>query len=268
MPDHPIVSLLGVELAERYFPRALPHVFEHFARPLNRVRRRHRLPPIGSLPEVLTHGDLTLFPDVPELVPTRGLPPHQTYLGPVLWQPAVPLPPWWRRLDPQRPTAYVTLGSSGRPGLLPRVLEGLTAAGVQSLVSTAGRDVPALPPHAHAAPYLPGALAARRADFVVSNGGSSTGYQALAEGRPVLGIPSNLDQYLATDAITTAGAGVPVRAGTLTAQDVTQAARRLLAEPAHAAAAARIAAAFERWDACARFEGLVARATAAARATA
>ena len=33
LPDHPIVRLLGVKLAERYFPKALPRVFEHFARP-------------------------------------------------------------------------------------------------------------------------------------------------------------------------------------------------------------------------------------------
>ena len=33
LPDHPIVRLMGVERAARYFPKALPWVFAHFARP-------------------------------------------------------------------------------------------------------------------------------------------------------------------------------------------------------------------------------------------
>ena len=35
----------------------------------------------ATLPEVLTFGDHTLFPDMPALVPTRALPAHQRYLG-------------------------------------------------------------------------------------------------------------------------------------------------------------------------------------------
>ena len=97
LPDHPIVRLLGVRLAARYFPKARPAVFRHFARPVNALRARHGLASLGSLPEVLTHGDHTLFPDVPALIPTRDLPAHQEYLGPVLWSPPVPLPPWWAR---------------------------------------------------------------------------------------------------------------------------------------------------------------------------
>ncbi len=114
LPEHPIVKLLGVALAERHFPRALPAVFRHFARPFNRLRLRHGLEAIGTLPEVLTFSDLTLFPDVPALVPTRDSPAHHRYLGYVPWAPPVPLPDWWGRLHPERPTVYVTLGSSGR----------------------------------------------------------------------------------------------------------------------------------------------------------
>ena len=42
LPEHPIVKLLGVALAERYFERALPFVFRHFARPVNQLRRAAR----------------------------------------------------------------------------------------------------------------------------------------------------------------------------------------------------------------------------------
>ncbi len=264
LPDHPIVSLLGVRLAAQYFPKARPAVFRHFARPVNALRARHGLPSLGSLADVLTHGDHVLFPDVPALVPTRDLPAHQRYLGPVLWSPPVPLPPWWGALDPQRPTIYVTLGSSGRVERLPLVVEVAAQLGYQVLVATAGRSSLELrvPRHVHVADYLPGHLAARRAAVVVSNGGSTTGYQALAEGRPVLGIAANLDQHLAMAAIEDAGAGLLLRAGTLARKPLAQALERLVGEPSYARAAVRLSEEFARWDAPADFAALVAKATA------
>jgi UDP:flavonoid glycosyltransferase YjiC (YdhE family) len=257
MPDHPIVRLLGERLAARYFPLALPRVFEHFAAPLDRLRREHGLPPVGSLPGALTYGDLTLFPDIPALVPTAGAPASHHYLGPLLWSPAVPLPPWWSRLDRARPTIYLTLGSSGRADLLPLVARAASELGAQVLVATAGRGrVPPLP-HTQVADFLPGDQAAARADLVVCNGGSSTGYQALAAGKPVVGIASNLDQYLAMTAIADAGAGLLVRAGTATLQTVRTALASALATPTFARAAARLARDLSGWNACATFTALL-----------
>jgi UDP:flavonoid glycosyltransferase YjiC (YdhE family) len=263
LPDHPIVKLLGVRLAARYFPRARPAVFRHFARPVNALRARNGLSPLGSLPEVLTHGDHTLFPDIPALIPTRSLPAHHKYLGPLLWSPPVPLPSWWDTLDPRRPTIYVTLGSSGRVDRLPLVVEVAAGLGYQVLVATAGRSkLGEVPRHVYVADYLPGHLASRRAALVVSNGGSTTGYQALSEGRPVLGIAANLDQYLAMTAIEDAGAGLLLRAGTLTREALADALPRVLSEPAYTHAARRLREEFARWNAPAAFAAFVAEATA------
>ena len=264
MPDHPIVRWLGVERARAHFPKALPFVFRHFAAPVNRLRAEHQLPEIGSLPQVLTHADHVLFPDAPGLTGVRALAPNERYLGPVLWSPDVPLPAWWAELEPGRPTVYVTLGSSGRAEALPVAVEAAAALGCQVLVATAGRArLPAVPPRVYVADYLPGHLAARRADLVISNGGSTTSYQALAEGRPVLGIPSNLDQYLAMGAIETAGAGVHLRAGALTREQVRGALERLLGEPAFRAAAVRAREELGRWRAADRFGAFVEAVTGA-----
>jgi UDP:flavonoid glycosyltransferase YjiC (YdhE family) len=268
LPDHPIVRLLGPRRAERHFPRALPLVMRHFAAPVNALRRTHGLPPLGDMSSVLTAGDHVLFPDVPSLVPTAGAPPHHRYLGYVPWSPPVALPPWWDALDRERATVYVTLGSSGRVTRLPLVVEAAASLGCQVLVSTAGRarlDTAALAREAaarvHVADYLPGDLAAARADVVVSNGGSTTGYQALAAGRPVLGVASNLDQYLATQAIARAGAGLLVRADTATIDDVRLALARLLSEPSFGAAARAASAALRAQDATASFLSFVGEAT-------
>jgi UDP:flavonoid glycosyltransferase YjiC (YdhE family) len=259
MPDHPIVRWLGVERAAAHFPKALPFLFRHFAAPVNDLRRAHGLPEIGDLPNVLTHGDHVLYPDVPGLTPVRALAPRERYLGPVLWSPPVPLPPWWGELAPERATVYVTLGSSGRVRALPLVVEAAASLGCQVLVATAGRaTLTDLPRHVYVADYLPGHLAARRAQVVVSNGGSTTSYQALAEGRPVLGVPSNLDQYLAMSAIERAGAGLHLRAAALTREQVRGALERLLGDGDFTARAAAASEALGRWPAAERFRAFVA----------
>ncbi|HEX4336320.1 MAG TPA: DUF2141 domain-containing protein [Polyangiaceae bacterium] len=230
VPDHPIVRLLGERLTAQYFPQAAPRAFAHFAAPVNRVRKKFGQAPLGGLPEVLTSGDHVLYPDPPELVPVPSLPAHHEYLGYVPWSPSSGGEDALTALDGAHPLVYVTLGSSGRLDVLPKLVEGLAALDVTVLLSTAGRAAPpSLPANFQTVPFVRGDLAARRAAFVVSNGGSSTGYQALAEGAPVLGIPSNLDQYLAMTAIEQAGAGILVPARTLTAAHVRESATALLA---------------------------------------
>jgi UDP:flavonoid glycosyltransferase YjiC (YdhE family) len=173
LPHHPVVRLVGEELAGRHFRKALPLVFRHFARPLDALRAAHRMPPLGGLLEVLTDGTLTLYPDVPELVPTGPLPPTHHFLGPVLWQPEIPWPEGWEALD-QTPTVYVTLGSSGPVHLLPALIDALARLPVRVLVATAGRlRLEHVPPNVLVADYLPGEAAVRRASVVSPTRGAA-----------------------------------------------------------------------------------------------
>src|SRR5207302_1310294 len=97
-----------------------------------------------------------------------------------------------------------------------------------------------------------------RAEVVICNGGSSTAYQALAEGTPVVGLPFNLDQYLAMTTIEQAGAGVLVRSGTATPAQVRDAFRqaRQLRDCARSAAVT-----LRALDPAARFREIVSAAT-------
>jgi UDP:flavonoid glycosyltransferase YjiC (YdhE family) len=258
VPDHPMVKLVGETMAAKFFPMVMPKVFAAFAKPINAVRKRHGLAPIGSMLEVLTHADRTLFPDTPLLVPTAGSPPTHVYLGPVLWSPDVPLPAWWNEVSDAKPIIYVTLGSSGKQDCLPIVLRALAKIEVSVLLSTAGHELPSdLPSNVLAAPYLPGDRAVARAALVISNGGSTTGYQALAGGVPVLGIASNLDQFLSMTAIAASGAGILLRAGSLKEASVRDAVGRLLSEPGFRQAAGTVASDFARYNSAQRFESQV-----------
>lgn len=252
VPDHPIIGWLGEERTERYFPQAMPWVFSHFAAPLNAVRRRHGLAPVGSLLESLTHADHTLYPDDPELTPVDGAPPAHRFIGPVLWEPDVAEPDEGAELDfaeAQRalPLVYVTLGSSGQLAVMPALLDALGSLPVRALIATAGRaSLGTLPRNLVARSFVRGSALARAARCVISNGGSTTGYQALAQGTPVLGIPSNLDQYLATEAIVNAGAGTLVKARSATRDVLREAIVRTLEDASLRRAARVIAERFAR----------------------
>lgn len=253
LPDHPIINVVGERMAGRYFPQVVPRILGHFAEPVNTVRKEHGLEPLEDLLAVLTHGDHTLYPDAPALVPTRDAPAAHRYIGPVLWQPEVSLPPWWQELVDGKPLIYVTLGSSGRLSALPAVLEALADLPVVVVVATAGRTRLAGVPAARAAnvrvlDYVPGRQVCMRADLVVCHGGPSTAYQALSQGTPVLGVASNLDQHLAMSGICARGAGVRLRAMNLRAKVVRRAVTSMLGASSYRRRAAELAAELTGWD--------------------
>ena len=93
--------------------------------------------------------------------------------------------------------------------------------------------------------------------LVICNGGASTAYQALNEGVPVLGIPTNFDQYLSMTAIEEAGCGQLLRSGSLTAAKVRHAAKKMMDEPAYGEAARTMQKIFGQYNAADRLNGFL-----------
>lgn len=216
VPDLPVLKWLPEPAGQLLFDLVRPLAFAHHCRPLNRVRRRHGLPGLGhDLRRIYTDADHVLYADLPELVPTHGLPPTHHYLGPILWEPQIALPDWWDGVPTKEPVVFVSLGSSGPVEFLPRLLDALSAVPVTLLVATAGRCRLGSPGHARIfqADFLPAAQAIARSRLVICNGGSPMSYLALAGGCPVLGIPGNLDQLLNMHYLRTYGAGEIARPG-------------------------------------------------------
>ena len=244
VPELWLTRFLPIAAAERVFRMARPAAFALHSRPLNRVRRRHGLPDLGpSLPRVYTDADFVAYMDVPLLFPVRTHPPTHRFVGPALWEPPVSLPTWWGEIGEDRPVVYVTLGSSGQASTASAVAQALGSLDAWVLVATAGRaELPASSPNTRVAEFLPGNQLARRADLVVCNGGSLTCYQALSAGVPVIGIASNLDQFLNTQAIERAGAGLSVRADRLRPDAPLRVARQVLTDARFRPGARRVAA--------------------------
>jgi UDP:flavonoid glycosyltransferase YjiC (YdhE family) len=207
------------------------------------------------LSHIYTEADRTLYADVRELVPTFDLPTSHRYIGPIIWSPSIDPPDWWDSLPQDRPLIYVTLGSSGQTQLLGRVLAALADLRVYVLAATAAKDRPAqIPVNAFVADYLPGSSAAERSVLVICNGGSPTTQQALSTGTPVLGIPSNMDQYLNMESVCRAGAGRVLRSGQAAVPSIRQAVEQMLHDKDYAKSAARVCDIFRTYDAAAAFQ--------------
>jgi UDP:flavonoid glycosyltransferase YjiC (YdhE family) len=259
LPELPMVRRLGLPIARALFAAARPLAFALHTRPLDRVRREHGLPPLGTdLRRAYTDADHTLYADIPELAPTFGLPPNHHYLGPILWSPDVEPPPWWGGLDPGRPIVYVTMGSSGSADLLPAILAGLADMPVTVIAATLGRPVPRPSPrNALLADYLPGQAATALSRLVICNGGSPTTNQALAAGVPVLGLASNMDQHLNMHSAQDLGAGLLLRSDRASARDIRTLASALLDDPGYGSAARKLAGVMSTYDATASFRRIV-----------
>lgn len=243
VPDLPFTRILGPTLGQWLFSLMRPFAFALHCLPMHRLMRSYGFGSLGfDLREVYTHGDCTLYADIPELYRMHGLPAHHHFIGPVNWSPEFPLPDWWQNLPQTVPVVYVTLGSSGPRELLPELIAALGQLEVTALISTAGAPLPEkTPDNVFTATYLPGDKCVSLASLVVCNGGSPSTYQALAQGVPVIGVATNLDQYLNMASVAKTGAAELLRAGSCDATELAALVKRMLAEGAYARAARAIA---------------------------
>ena len=233
VPEFEWVQKVGVGIAQIGFS-AFQRVgyFQH-AIPVNRIRRKHGLQSIGGdFRTALMDGDITCFSDFPQVIPTAALPSTQHFIGPLLWSPPVAPPPWWADMlarERKRPLVYVSLGSSGPGGMLQTVLDGLANLPVDVIASAAGKvETLKIPPNARVADLLPGDQACMTADLVVCNGGSPGTYQAMVVGKPVMGIATNMDQFLNMAAVEDAGCGRLLRSRSVTGEGIRRVAAAML----------------------------------------
>jgi UDP:flavonoid glycosyltransferase YjiC (YdhE family) len=230
LPVLPWTRYVPIGLAQRGFDLVQTLVLSRHCGPLNDVREAYGLRPLPTdLRSVYTDADHVLYADSPRLFPLPDAPSNHRHLGPVLWSPPGAVPAWWHDVPDGSPLIYVTMGSSGNAQLLQRVIDGHADMDLNVIASTAGAPIPRERwRNVWIADYLPGNAAAARASLVVCNGGSPTSQQALAAGRPVLGICGNMDQFLNMRGLQGAGAGLALRADRLTARALQGSARALL----------------------------------------
>jgi len=259
-PDLPIARLISHQLFGKLFNMAWPLASYLHVRAANRLRHTYGLSEYASLNEYYCDGDVVMYADYPGLTPASHLPKNHVFIGPIIWSPPVKeLPDWWATLaDSGRRPIYATLGTTGKADLLPQVVVACRDAGVRCLVATAGRNgLASTPPWIYAAPFLPGSEAAEISSMVICNGGSASAHQALAKGKPVFGICSNLDQLQTMESLTQAGAGEYIRASIACPKTISENIVHMLSNSSYSESAEAMAIGFADWNARNHFRTLI-----------
>lgn len=214
-PPLPVLSIskyAPIPVAEWIFRRVAPLALRLHALPLERLRKKFGLPSLNyDLRRAYTEADLRLFANFPALFPEVIRNEAADFIGPIAWS-----PDFEGKLDFSNgnPLVYVTMGSSGNPQVIEKIIPILEQLGSQLVIATAGKTISFTPqsPTTRIFDYLPGSLVCQHASLVICNGGSPTTNQALSCGVPVLGIAQNMDQFLNMEAIVAFGAGQLIRA--------------------------------------------------------
>lgn len=224
---------------------------------LNEVAAELGVEPVPTLAALML-GDLTLVTDTAEVlgIPATDLAAWRprrprayrpgtrlVATGPLYAQLDHPLPaevePF---LDGMEPTALVVL-SSASLDMLRAVVRRVRAAGLRVIVGATLHEYgPPDDPGIVVAGLLPNHRVMPHVDVAVTMGGQGSVQIAMASGTPVIGIPLHAEQELNVDLAARHGAGLAVAPRHLDTPRLTDAVRRVLADPGFAAGAARVQA--------------------------
>ena len=221
-----------------------------FERPLlprfNGVRAGLGLEPLRTFDELLQHADRALVLTSPAFDFPARLPANVEYVGPQLDPPA-PTATWqspWPLGD--RPLVVVGLSTThqAHDPLLERIVAALATLPVRALVTTGGATLRSTPPaNVHVARFVPHAHVLPQAAAVVTHAGLGTVHAALAHGLPLVCLPLGRDQPDNAARVQWHGAGLRLSPKSSPAV-IRAAVERVLHDPAFAASARRLAAAF------------------------
>jgi UDP:flavonoid glycosyltransferase YjiC (YdhE family)/glycosyltransferase involved in cell wall biosynthesis len=258
--NSPLVPLAGLPIANLLLNITRPIALAYWTLPVNIIRVKYGLPPLTpNFKEVFTYGDYTVYPTYPELYALKHrLPRRHSFIGPLIWSPKVEKPEWWDRPSRSLPIVYVCVGSTGQPNLLESIFKILGDLPVTVIAATAARkSLEHVPANTFIADFLPGTEAARRSRLVICNGGTMSGQQTLSVGVPYLGLVSNPDQLLFSQAVQRVGACEVLRECEINESNLRQSIVSMLASERHQTAARACATHMAKWDSCREFEKVI-----------
>jgi UDP:flavonoid glycosyltransferase YjiC (YdhE family) len=270
-PELPIVKLLGVKLCTVLTPVLAPIILRQFAKAFNKARYEYNLDRVEDYLHIGICADWVAYLDIPSLGPTEHTPSTHTYLGPtehtpsthtylgpVDWSPDVSYPDWWYNLPQDKPITYVSMGSTGKISYIHELVETLSDLDMTVMLATSGRfEQKGFGNNVFTAEYLPGLEACQRSQIVVCNGGTGAIYQAIKAEVPILGIPTNGDQYFAMGSVQNNKAGLLVRSTHVNNKRIRTAASELLSDSNYKRKCSELKVELKQYDAVSRFAELV-----------
>lgn len=192
---------------------------------------------------------LVIALSTPALTGPVPFPDHYALVGPVLAErPTEPDFPW-HRLDPDRRTVLVSLGTlqpDHAAAFYPKAAAALAALSdrVQGVLVAPPDAVPDAPADLVVAQRVPMLDLLPRISAVVCHGGMNTVCESLAYGVPLLMGPLINDQPVTAEQVVAAGAGIRYRLRRITADQLRAAIATVLDDPGYRQAAERVRASF------------------------
>jgi MGT family glycosyltransferase len=163
-------------------------------------------------------------------------------------------PAWFRKLDPSKPLIFVSQGGVANADfseLIEPALEALNGENVEVIVTGGGRDVGNLAAAAnvHVERYLSYDLVLPRAAIFITNGGFTGVVQALSYGVPVIAAGSTEEKPIVAARVAWSGAGLDLKTGRPSPEEIRKAVRTILADDAFRRRAEELKVSFRRYNA-------------------
>jgi UDP:flavonoid glycosyltransferase YjiC (YdhE family) len=172
--------------------------------------------------------------------PRPNLPPSVRFVGPLLPLPSTSfdLPGWWSEMDGKRRVIHVTQGTLDNADLhrlLMPTIDALAGEDVLVVATTGGPDpaslLAALPANVRLERFIPHDLLLPHVDVMITNGGYGGVQQALAHGVPLVVAGDSEDKPEVAARVRWSGAGIDLRTGKPSANQIATAVHRILTEP-------------------------------------
>jgi len=190
------------------------------APPINRIRDRLGLAPVGGADDIFGRAPLLLYLTAePFEYPRSDWPDNVVLVGPCAWEPPTDPPAWLDDID--RPIVLVTTSSEFQDDtrLVRVALEALAEEPVAVLATLPASDPARVrtPANARVERFIPHRPVLDRAACAVTHGGMGATQKALAHGVPVCAVPFGRDQLEVARRVEVAGSGTRLPAKRLRA---------------------------------------------------
>jgi UDP:flavonoid glycosyltransferase YjiC (YdhE family) len=181
------------------------------------------------------------------------LPEHARFIGPLTWHNNLPEPACLERLQADKPTVYLSLGSDSLEELVEQ-LGGLASEGIQIVVATGGARIAedvSVPDGVFLENYVNTDKLLPHCNLVCCHGGNGTLYQALFYGLPTVVVATHQEQYYGGKRIQRLGLGRTMTLKALKREgmgSLVEMVRQTLRSPDYRARAQAFSAHFKGWN--------------------
>lgn len=195
VPENTLVKIFGQAVFRFFAPFITPLVWKAHLSPYNRAAKHFGLPTYEDIRNLYVDATKVFYFDLPSIADLDPLPKNHYFVGPCIWEVASTVPNWLSPIK-ENSAIFITMASSGKASLVPKISQALLPLEKIQIIATANSfSLPMISKNVFSADYLPLSQVLPKCLCIVGHGGSSLVYLGLQHSLPTLGIPSNVAQW-------------------------------------------------------------------------